>query len=56
MSASANLILERRRTRRRFAFWRIIAIAAVGVAVIAPIPRAAGPAGASIWPGFETVA
>ncbi|MCH8166917.1 MAG: S49 family peptidase [Proteobacteria bacterium] len=43
MSATAGLILERRRVRRRLAFWRIIAIVAVVVAIIALIPRVAGP-------------
>ncbi|MHA1537591.1 MAG: signal peptide peptidase SppA [Alphaproteobacteria bacterium] len=40
-----DLILERRRIRRRLTFWRIVAIVAVGVAIIAVIPRAAGPIG-----------
>jgi len=35
MSATADLILERRRIRRRLSFRRIIAIIAAGVAVIA---------------------
>jgi protease-4 len=43
MSATADLILERRRVRRRLAFWRIVAIIAIVVAVIATIPRTAGP-------------
>jgi protease-4 len=43
MSATADLILERRRVRRRLAFWRIVAIVAIVFALIAVIPRAAGP-------------
>ncbi len=43
MSATADLILERRRVRRRLAFWRIVAIVAIVFAVIAMIPRAIGP-------------
>ncbi len=43
MSATVDLILERRRIRRRLAFWRIVAIIAVVVAIIALIPRAVGP-------------
>jgi protease-4 len=43
MSATADLILERRRVRRRLAFWRIVAIVAIVFAVIAMIPRAVGP-------------
>ena len=39
MSSTADLILERRRTRRRLSFWRFLAIAAVVVAVIAMVPR-----------------
>ncbi len=43
MSATADLILERRRVRRRLAFWRILAIVAIVVAAIAVIPKAVGP-------------
>ena len=43
MSATADLILERRRIRRRLALWRIVAIIAVVAAIIALIPRAVGP-------------
>ena len=43
MSATTDLILERRQVRRRLAFWRIAAIIAIVVAVIAVIPRAVGP-------------
>ncbi len=38
MTATADMILERRRVRRRLAFWRILAIVAVVVAVIAVLP------------------
>jgi protease-4 len=44
MSATADLVLERRRARRRLAFWRILAIVAIVIALVAIIPRAAGPA------------
>lgn len=44
MSATADLILERRRARRRLAFWRILAILALVVAGLALVPRVAGPA------------
>ena len=43
MSATADLILERRRARRRLAFWRILAIVALVVAALALVPRVAGP-------------
>ena len=43
MSATADLILERRRARRRLAFWRIVAIVALVVAAFAVIPRVAAP-------------
>ncbi|MEL7469944.1 MAG: signal peptide peptidase SppA, partial [Pseudomonadota bacterium] len=39
MTATADMILERRRIRRRLTFWRIIAIAAVLVAVLMMIPN-----------------
>lgn len=42
MSATADLVLERRRARRRLAFWRVLAIVAVVVALLAVLPRAAG--------------
>ncbi len=45
MSATADLILERRQARRRLAFWRILAILAVVIAALAIVPRAGGPAG-----------
>lgn len=38
MTATADMILERRRLRRRLTFWRILAIAAVLVAVLAMLP------------------
>jgi protease-4 len=44
MSATADLILERRRIRRRLAFWRIAAIVAAVIAVVALIPSAENPA------------
>lgn len=44
MSATADLILERRRIRRRLAFWRIAAFVAAALAVIAMIPSSEGPA------------
>ena len=44
MSATADLVLERRRARRRLAFWRILAIVAIVIAALALIPRAVGPA------------
>ena len=43
MSATLDLILERRQVRRRLAFWRILAIAAIVLAAIAVIPQASGP-------------
>lgn len=45
MSATADLVLERRRARRRLAFWRVLAIVALVVAALAVLPRAAGPGG-----------
>ena len=38
MSATTDLILERHRVRRRLAFWRILAIVAVVIAIIALLP------------------
>ena len=46
MQAVSDLIIERRRLRRRLAFWRIAAIVAVVVAVVVAVPKpdlAAGP-------------
>jgi protease IV len=39
LAATADMIIERRRVRRRLAFWRIVAIVAVVVAAIAFLPR-----------------
>lgn len=39
MAATADMIMERRRIRRRLAFWRIVAIVAIVVAVISFLPR-----------------
>ena len=39
MTATADMLIERRRVRRRLAFWRILAIVAVVIALIAVIPR-----------------
>jgi len=42
MTATSDLIIERRRMRRRLAFWRILAIVALAAAVIVLIPRPSG--------------
>ena len=42
MTATADMILERRRLRRRLTFWRILAIAGVLVAVLAMLPSNLG--------------
>jgi len=42
MSATADLVLERRRIRRRLAFWRILAIVAIVAAIVALIPQTGG--------------
>ena len=42
MTATADMILERRKARRTLAFWRIAAIVAVVIALIAILPRFAG--------------
>lgn len=42
MAATADMIIERRRLRRRLAFWRIVAIVAIVVAALAFLPLAAG--------------
>lgn len=42
MNATADMILQRRRDRRRLAFWRIMAIVAVLVAVLVIVPRIGG--------------
>ncbi|MEM9059405.1 MAG: signal peptide peptidase SppA [Pseudomonadota bacterium] len=39
MTATADMILERRRIRRRLTFWRILAIVAILIAAIAMIPK-----------------
>jgi len=44
MTATADMILERRRERRKLAFWRIVAILAVVIVVLALIPMPAGTA------------
>ena len=38
MTATADMILERRRSRRKLAFWRILAIVAILLAVLAIVP------------------
>lgn len=48
MTATADMILERRRVRRRLAFWRILAVVAVVVAVIAVLPGWKHNAGAHV--------
>ena len=48
MTATADMILERRRVRRSLTFWRIAAIVAIVVAVIAMLPRTGGSAGTHI--------
>ncbi|MDT8342994.1 MAG: signal peptide peptidase SppA [Thermohalobaculum sp.] len=40
MTATSDLIIERRRIRRRLAFWRILAIVALAAVAIVLIPRA----------------
>ncbi|MCL5776607.1 signal peptide peptidase SppA [Limibaculum sp. FT325] len=42
MTATSDLIIERRRIRRRLAFWRILAIVALAAAIIVLIPRPSG--------------
>ncbi|HLS19789.1 MAG TPA: signal peptide peptidase SppA [Paracoccaceae bacterium] len=49
MTATADMILERRRLRRRLSLWRILAIIAIVAAVIATLPTLGmGPAGEHI--------
>lgn len=48
MSATADMIIERRRIRRRLTFWRILAIVAVVVAIVALLPRSGSKPGAHI--------
>ena len=45
MTATADMILERRRQRRRLTFWRILAIVAITVAAISFLPRFGGAPG-----------
>ena len=45
MTATADMILERRRIRRSLTFWRIAAIVAFVIAVIAFLPRSGGSTG-----------
>ncbi|MBK0400473.1 signal peptide peptidase SppA [Limibaculum sp. M0105] len=42
MTATSDLIIERRRMRRRLAFWRILAIVALAAVAIVLIPRPSG--------------
>ncbi|MGE5145379.1 MAG: signal peptide peptidase SppA [Candidatus Eiseniibacteriota bacterium] len=42
MTATSDLIIERRRMRRRLAFWRILAIVALAAVAIVLIPRPGG--------------
>ena len=42
MTATADMILERRRARRKLAFWRILAILALILAVLAIVPWRSG--------------
>lgn len=44
MTATADLILERRRTRRRLALWRILAIVAIAIAGVVALARFGGDA------------
>ena len=48
MTATADLILERRRVRRRLAFWRILAIVAIVAAVVSFLPRVGAGPGAHV--------
>ncbi|MEM0987971.1 MAG: signal peptide peptidase SppA [Pseudomonadota bacterium] len=49
MTATADQIIERRKTRRSLTLWRILAIVALVIAVIALLPRPGfGPAGSHI--------
>jgi protease IV len=42
LAATADMIIERRRVRRRLAFWRIVAIVAVVVALVSLLPLGDG--------------
>lgn len=48
MTATADMIIERRRVRRQLTFWRIAAIVAVVAAVIAVLPRSGVSLGAHV--------
>ena len=48
MAATADMIIERRRLRRRLAFWRILAIVAVVVAIVSFISVGDGMSGAHV--------
>ena len=48
MTATADMIIERRRIRRSLTFWRIAAIVAIVVALILMLPRTGGSAGEHI--------
>lgn len=48
MTATADQIIERRRIRRRLAFWRVLAIIAILIAVVALMPRMGGSSGPHI--------
>ncbi|MEM7424048.1 MAG: signal peptide peptidase SppA [Pseudomonadota bacterium] len=48
MTATADMIIERRKLRRRLTFWRILAIGAVLIAALALIPRPGGIGGEHI--------
>ena len=48
MAATADMIIERRRLRRRLAFWRILAIVAVVVAIVSFISVGDGKSGAHV--------
>ena len=48
MAATADMIIERRRVRRRLAFWRIVAIAAIVVAFVSFLPLGDGVPGAHV--------
>ncbi|MEM7057868.1 MAG: signal peptide peptidase SppA [Pseudomonadota bacterium] len=42
MTATADMILEKRKARRRLTFWRVLAIVAVVIAIIAILPSFSG--------------
>ena len=45
MTATADMILERRKARRRLTFWRILAIVAIVLAIAVMLPRVGGNVG-----------